>query len=95
MSRVSLIERNKKRERMSSSLKNKREKLLAVARSRVAAPEDVFEANLKLAALPKTQCLCVFTIVAHCRVGRADTIANLTFRVLLYVSLPARDNFLA
>ena len=53
MSKVSLIERNKKRIRMSKSLNTKREKLLAIARDRNAKPEDIFEANLKLAKLPK------------------------------------------
>jgi small subunit ribosomal protein S14 len=38
---------------MAKSLGPKREKLLAVARNRNAAPEDIFEANLKLAQLPK------------------------------------------
>ena len=53
MSKVSLIERNKKRIRMSKSLNNKRQKLLDVARNRSASPEDIFEANLKLAKLPR------------------------------------------
>lgn len=53
MSKVSLIERNKKRIKMSKSLSSKRQKLLDVARDRNAKPEDVFEANLKLAKLPR------------------------------------------
>lgn len=53
MSKVSLIERNKKRIRMSKSLNNKRQKLLDIARDRNAKPEDIFEANLKLAKLPR------------------------------------------
>ena len=53
MSKVSLIERNKKRIRMSKSLSSKRQKLLDVARDRNAKPEDIFEANLKLAKLPR------------------------------------------
>jgi small subunit ribosomal protein S14 len=53
MSRLSLINRNKKRVKMSGSLSSKRAKLLEVARDRKAAPEDVFEANLKLAKLPR------------------------------------------
>ena len=53
MSKVSLIERNKKRIKMSKSLNNKRQKLLDVARNRSASPEDIFEANLKLAKLPR------------------------------------------
>jgi small subunit ribosomal protein S14 len=38
---------------MVKSLGSKREKLLEVARSRSAAPEDVFAANLELAKLPR------------------------------------------
>ena len=53
MSKVSLIERNKKRIKMSKSLGSKRQKLLDVARDRNAKPEDIFEANLKLAKLPR------------------------------------------
>ena len=53
MSKVSLIERNKKRIKMSKSLSSKRSKLLDIARDRNAKPEDIFEANLKLAKLPR------------------------------------------
>lgn len=53
MSRLSLINRNKKRIKMSGSLSNKRSKLLEIARDRSAKPEDVFDANLKLAKLPR------------------------------------------
>ena len=53
MSKVSLIERNKKRIKMSKSLSSKRQKLLDIARDRNAKPEDIFEANLKLAKLPR------------------------------------------
>ncbi|MDR1009176.1 MAG: 30S ribosomal protein S14 [Rickettsiales bacterium] len=53
MSRKSLIERNEKRKRMGKSLGNKRAKLLEVARNRSASPEDIFDANLKLAKLPR------------------------------------------
>jgi small subunit ribosomal protein S14 len=53
MSKLSLIERNKKRIGLSRSLSAKREKLLAVARDRGASPEDIFAANLKLAKLPR------------------------------------------
>ena len=53
MARISLIERNKKRIKMSKSLSGKRQKLLSVARNHDAKPEDIFEANLKLAKLPR------------------------------------------
>jgi small subunit ribosomal protein S14 len=38
---------------MAKSLGPKREKLLAVARDREADPTEIFEANLRLAKLPK------------------------------------------
>ena len=57
MSKVSLIERNKKRIKMSKSLSSKRSKLLDVARDRNAKPEDIFEANLKLAKLPRNSAI--------------------------------------
>ncbi|MDR0367265.1 MAG: 30S ribosomal protein S14 [Rickettsiales bacterium] len=53
MSRKSLIERNEKRKRMSKSLAGRRAKLLETARDRNARPEDIFEANLKLASMPR------------------------------------------
>ncbi|MGN0930070.1 MAG: 30S ribosomal protein S14 [Alphaproteobacteria bacterium] len=53
MSKISLIERNKKRIKMSKSLSSKRQKLLDVARDRNAKPEDIFAASLKLAKLPR------------------------------------------
>ena len=46
MSKVSLIERNKKRIRMSKSLSNKRQKVLDIARNRNANPEDIIKAQL-------------------------------------------------
>ena len=53
MSRKSLIGRNEKRKRLGKELAQKRAKLLGVALDRGARPEDIFEANLKLAELPR------------------------------------------
>ena len=53
MAKVSMIERDVKREKMAKKYANKRKKLLAVARDRNAAPEDIFKANMELAKLPK------------------------------------------
>lgn len=53
MAKVSMIERDIKREKMAKKYAAKREKLLAVARDRSANPEDIFKANMALAKLPK------------------------------------------
>jgi small subunit ribosomal protein S14 len=53
MAKVSMIQRDIKREKMAKKYAAKREALLAIARDRSAKPEDVFQANMKLAKLPK------------------------------------------
>ena len=53
MSKVSSVERNKKRERMAKQFATRRAKLKAVAHDREASPEERFEATLKLAQLPR------------------------------------------
>lgn len=53
MAKVSMIQRDVKRAKMTKSYANKREALLAIARDRSANPEDIFKANLALAKLPK------------------------------------------
>lgn len=53
MAKVSMIERDRKRAKLAKRFANKRAKLLAVARDRSADPQDVFEANMKLAKLPR------------------------------------------
>ncbi|TAN78028.1 MAG: 30S ribosomal protein S14 [Magnetospirillum sp.] len=53
MSKVSSVERNKKRERMAKQFATRRAKLKAVANDREASPEERFEATLKLAELPR------------------------------------------
>ena len=53
MAKVSMIERDVKRAKMVKSYANKRAKLLAVARDRGAKPEEIFQANMALAKLPK------------------------------------------
>lgn len=53
MAKVSMIQRDVKREKMAKKYANKRAKLLAVARDRNANPEDIFKANMELAKLPK------------------------------------------
>jgi len=53
MSKVSSVERNKKRERMAKQFATRRERLKAIATNREASPEERFEATLKLAMLPR------------------------------------------
>jgi small subunit ribosomal protein S14 len=53
MSKISSVERNKKRERLAKQYAGKRAKLKAVANDREASPEERFEAALKLAELPR------------------------------------------
>ncbi|CCG39753.1 30S ribosomal protein S14 [Magnetospirillum molischianum] len=53
MSKVSSVERNKKRERMAKQFANRRARLKAIATDRETSPEERFEASLKLAQLPR------------------------------------------
>ncbi len=53
MAKVSTIEKNNRRRAMSAKFAAKRAKLLAVARSKTAAPEDRFAAQAKLTKLPR------------------------------------------
>lgn len=53
MAKTCMIERDKKRAKMEKSYAAKRAKLLKIARNRKADPAEIFEANMKLAKLPK------------------------------------------
>ena len=53
MARVSLIERNKKRERLSASKLDKRTKLKSITSDRRLPLEDRMKASMKLAELPR------------------------------------------
>jgi len=53
MAKTSSVERNKKRERMAKQFADRRAKLKAVIKDQAAAPEDRFDAVLKLAQLPR------------------------------------------
>lgn len=53
MSKVSSVERNKKRERMAKSQAGKRARLKSAVMNREASPEERFEASLKLAEMPR------------------------------------------
>jgi len=53
MAKKSTIEKNNRRAELAKKFANKRAKLLAVARSKTASPEDRFAAQMKLAKLPR------------------------------------------
>jgi small subunit ribosomal protein S14 len=53
MAKTCMIERDRKREKLEKRYAAKRAKLLKVARNRKADPAEIFEANLKLAKLPR------------------------------------------
>lgn len=53
MAKTSSVERNKKREKMAKQFAARRAKLKALIKDQNAAPEDRFEAVLKLAQLPR------------------------------------------
>jgi small subunit ribosomal protein S14 len=53
MAKKSSIEKNARRAKMAKSIAPRRARLKALARDRDAAPEDRFEAQLKLARLPR------------------------------------------
>lgn len=53
MAKTSAVERNKKREKMSQQFAARRARLKAVVMDREIAPEERFEASIKLAQLPR------------------------------------------
>lgn len=53
MAKKSAVEKNKKRRRMAKRYADRRAALKAIAHDRTAPPEERFQANLKLAALPR------------------------------------------
>ena len=53
MAKKSSIEKNARRARLTKQLTPRRLRLKAIARDRDAAPEDRFEAQLKLSKLPR------------------------------------------
>ncbi|MCB1538249.1 MAG: 30S ribosomal protein S14 [Rhodospirillales bacterium] len=53
MAKTCMIEREKKRKTLQKRFASKREKLLKIARDRSADPAEIFEANMKLAKLPR------------------------------------------
>ncbi|MBN9344272.1 MAG: 30S ribosomal protein S14 [Caedibacter sp. 38-128] len=53
MAKLSSVEKNNRRRKMSQQFADRRTKLKAIIYNRELTPEDRFEATLKLAALPR------------------------------------------
>jgi small subunit ribosomal protein S14 len=53
MAKLSMILKNKRREKMAKQAEPKRKRLLAIARDKTAAPEERFAATVKLAQMPR------------------------------------------
>ena len=53
MSKISIIERNKKRIKLYEKYKNKREKLLKLASNKKLSADEQFEARIKLSKIPR------------------------------------------
>ncbi|MBI4185036.1 MAG: 30S ribosomal protein S14 [Proteobacteria bacterium] len=53
MAKISMVERNKKRQRLAKKYAVKRQELKATARNRTLSPEERFAAHLTLAKLPR------------------------------------------
>lgn len=53
MAKLSMINKNNYREKLSKKMNSKRVALLKIARDRSANPDEIFAANLKLAKLPR------------------------------------------
>ena len=53
MAKKSSIEKNARRDRLTKQMTPRRVRLKAIARDRDAAPEDRFEAQLKLSEMPR------------------------------------------
>ena len=53
MSKLSIIERNKKRIRLHKKYKTKHDKLLSIAKNKNLSVDEQFQARLKLSAIPR------------------------------------------
>ena len=53
MSKLSIIERNKKRIKMYNKFKAKRNKLLKIANNKKLSPDEQFKARLQLSKIPR------------------------------------------
>ena len=53
MSKISIIERNKKRIKLYNKYKSKHDKLLKIANNKKLSADEQFQARMKLSALPR------------------------------------------
>ena len=53
MSKLSIIERNKKRMKMYNKFKSKRNNLLKIANNKKLSPDEQFKARLQLSKIPR------------------------------------------
>ncbi len=53
MSKLSIVERNKKRIKLYNKYKNKHDKLLKLANNKKLSAEEQFQARLKLSSIPR------------------------------------------
>tara|TARA_B100001057_G_C22699471_1_gene891082 strand:+ start:630 stop:935 length:306 start_codon:yes stop_codon:yes gene_type:complete len=53
MSKISIVERNKKRIKLYEKYKNKREKLLKLANNKKLSVDEQFQARIKLSKIPR------------------------------------------
>ena len=53
MSKISIVERNKKRIKLYEKYKNKREKLLKLANNKKLSADEQFQARIKLSKIPR------------------------------------------
>ena len=53
MSKISILERNKKRIKLYEKYKNKREKLLKLASNKKLSADEQFQARIKLSKIPR------------------------------------------
>ena len=53
MSKLSIIERNKKRIKLYNKYKTKRNKLLKIANNKKLTPDEQFKARLQLSKIPR------------------------------------------
>ncbi|MFZ4761615.1 MAG: 30S ribosomal protein S14 [Alphaproteobacteria bacterium] len=56
MAKLGMIENNNKRKAVVAATKGRREKLKSVARDKAISAEERFDAQLKLAAMPRNGC---------------------------------------
>ena len=86
MSKLCLVERNKKRIKLYSKYKAKHDKLLKQANNKKLTPEERFQARLKLSKIPETPLKVVLEIDVFSPEEAEEYIENLNSQELLFES---------